>query len=459
VNLPQYEVSLVPKNPFRYQAPIDRVDHFYNRRSEVRNAFRLLGQYRNIEVTGPRGIGKTSFLHYISHPDVLQEYGMDPQRNLFVYFDCQHRPIQQGESQVYKVMLERTAQAARRAGVDLPPEACEALMTGTAFEQVLRELGHRGVRTILLLDKFEIMARNTDLDPSFFNNLRALGSADDINVLYVTASCNHLVDLCLERESLLTSPFFNIFQPLRLGLFVEQDSQHLVEDSMRRAGTGFPRDLLELVLEVGGGHPFFLQLAGHHAFNLATVMGEDMPEERRKAFLRRVSVEFAGHFESQWQKLDAQERYVLAALPFLWQDLSYRETIERLRDRCLIVVHNGKCGYFSPLFETFVRHQQVNGLLQAGPLVVDQHRQQVLLRGEPLDLNPTSYALLTYLMQRAGQVASNEELWQAVRLGEPCNADQQVRSSVKNLRKALGNDADYIVNRCGEGYVFQLPLD
>jgi hypothetical protein len=186
------------------------------------------------------------------------------------------------------------------------------------------------------------------------------------------------------------------------------------------------------------------------------VQGEELGEEERRHFLETVSAQFAGHFKSYWQKLDAQERYVLAALPFLWQDFGCQETIEYLKNQCLIAKRDGKYAYFSPLFESFVRRQEVRGLLQAGPLLVDQHREEILLRGEQLSLSPINYALLTRLMQQAGRVVTNEELWQAGWSDEPYSTDQQIKSSIKTLRKALGDDANWIVNRRGVGYMFRL---
>jgi DNA-binding response OmpR family regulator len=63
---------------------------------------------------------------------------------------------------------------------------------------------------------------------------------------------------------------------------------------------------------------------------------------------------------------------------------------------------------------------------------------------------------LTRLMQQAGRVVTNEELWRVGWADEPYNTDQQLKSSIKSLRRALGDDADCIVNRRGVGYMFQL---
>ncbi len=442
------------ESPFHLGA-MERAEWFYDRRSQVHDALRMLRDKGNVEVTGPRRIGKTWFLRYISHPTTLREYGLDPQEHICVFIDCQHRSIQQEETRVYERLLECIVDTAERVGVDLVPESFDSSAAGRTFEQSLKQLHSRGSRVIFLLDEFEVMAGNPNLGIIFFNHLRALAGADDVNVAFVTGSTISLVDIALERRDLLGSPFFNIFQPIQLRLFSDQDSRYLVEDSLRRAETSFPGDLLELVLEVGGEHPFFLQLAGHHALRLP-VTGEALTEHEREAFLERFYQAAERHFEYYWQKLDHQDQYVLAALPLLEQDRSYQVTIERLRDACLITQRKGRYRYFSPLLQAFVRHQQVNGLLQAGPLVIDERRKRVLKRGKPLDLSPTNLALLTRLMQQPGQVVSYQDLWQAAWSEEPYNLVEQVKSGIRSLRNALDDDADCIVNRRGVGYMFRL---
>jgi DNA-binding response OmpR family regulator len=144
-------------------------------------------------------------------------------------------------------------------------------------------------------------------------------------------------------------------------------------------------------------------------------------------------------------------------LPLIWKAPSYLEAIEHLRDQCLIDKRNGKYDYFSPLFEAFVRRQRVRDVLQAGPVLVDLRRKRVLSQGKPLRLSPTNYALLACLMQRAGQVVSYEELWQAACPDEPYEAGRRLRSSIRSLRRTLGDDADCIVNVRGVGYLFEQP--
>ena len=167
----------------------------------------------------------------------------------------------------------------------------------------------------------------------------------------MTASCTGLVDLGQELQS--SSPFFNIFRPLRLRLFSEQESRQLIEDSLRRVGGRFPADLLESVLELGGGYPFFLQMAGYHAFDLL-VSSKEWTKSWEKVLRDTVKEEAARHFKSCWRKLDERAQRVLTNLPSLWRDSGYRAEIEHLAHQCLIVNRDGRYDYFSPLFKDFV---------------------------------------------------------------------------------------------------------
>jgi len=70
------------------------------------------------------------------------------------------------------------------------------------------------------------------------------------------------------------------------------------------------------------------------------------------------------------------------------------------------------------------------------------------------------------LMERQGQVVSNEELDREV-MGTSSEeqqkyeylSDERLKSAIKGLRKALGREAGCIVNKRGVGYIFRLPAE
>jgi DNA-binding response OmpR family regulator len=170
------------------------------------------------------------------------------------------------------------------------------------------------------------------------------------------------------------------------------------------------------------------------------------------------------HFEYYWGHLDPRARFVVAALPLTQQEARFREEIELLESMCLVARQGGRsesgCRYFSPLFRDYVRRQPVEGLLQAGPFVLDLANGRVMQNEQLLSLSGSQHALFTYLMQRQGQVISSQELDREA-LSDPGEAyeylsDERLKSAIKGLRRALGNDASCVENRRGIGYVFRV---
>ena len=70
-------------------------------------------------------------------------------------------------------------------------------------------------------------------------------------------------------------------------------------------------------------------------------------------------------------------------------------------------------------------------------LSIDQVARQVLWQGKPLDLSPTEFDTLAYLIQRAGHPVPYDELLQAVWGASRAQGGSlpQVRSTVKRLRQ------------------------
>jgi len=66
-------------------------------------------------------------------------------------------------------------------------------------------------------------------------------------------------------------------------------------------------------------------------------------------------------------------------------------------------------------------------------------------------------------MERQGQVVSNKELDREVMWTSPEEkqkyeylGDERLKSAIRELRRALGDKADCIVNKRGVGYMFQI---
>ena len=444
------------ENPFFHRGPIRDPAYFYNRKREVKWVLEMLGKGQSVSITGPRKVGKTSLLFHISRPEVMQQHGVDPARYLFVYFDCEGLGSLKQE-EFYALILEQIADRAAQQGYALAESGRS--ISYLEFERILRKACEHGFKVALLLDEFELLGSGQDRGGEFLAGLRAL--ATKFGIAYLTASQRRLAAFTGQH-----SPFFNIFVPLRLGLFDRVDSLQMMEESLAKGGTALRPEVINHILELGGRHPFFLQVVGYSALELQAAKGAALDRKDFRTLAQNVRVQVESHFEYYWRHLTPRERYVLAALSLTQEEEMYREELESLVCLCLIVKENAHYTYFSPLFRDFMRRQKVENLLQAGPFVLSTIHRQILLREKLLPLSTTQFALLSYLMERQGQVVSNEELDREV-MGTSSEeqqkyeylSDERLKSAIKGLRKALGREAGCIVNKRGVGYIFRLPAE
>jgi DNA-binding winged helix-turn-helix (wHTH) protein len=441
------------ENPFFHRGPIRDLDYFYNRTRETKRILEMLSRGQSVSVTGPRKIGKTSLLFHISRPEVMQRHGLDPARHLIVYFTCEGLG-NLGLEEFYTLILEEVASRAAQQGHHFVVP--ERPISYQEFERALHKALGQRLRLALILDEFELLSKNSNLGSEFLSGLRAL--ATKLDIAYLTVSRRPLATFTRGDHS----PFFNIFLPLKLNLFDDSESRELIEGSLGKSGVVFHPETVKYILELGGGHPFFLQVVGYWALELNT--SKESQDFRNLAQTVRGQVQ--SHFEYYWKHLSPEEQYTLAALPLTQNEARYQEQLEALVCLCLIVKEDSRYKYFSPLFRDFVRRQEVKSLLQAGPFVLDVPRQQALLHEEPISVNPKHFALLSYLMGRQGQVVSNRELDQEVLWASPGEldkyeylGDERLKSVIKGLRRVLGDEAECIVNKRGVGYMFQTAVE
>ncbi|MCS7178127.1 MAG: response regulator transcription factor [Anaerolineae bacterium] len=99
------------------------------------------------------------------------------------------------------------------------------------------------------------------------------------------------------------------------------------------------------------------------------------------------------------------------------------------------------------------RHLEVQGVR------LDRERYQAWVGNRPVDLTPTEFKLLSYLMEHADQVCSPQQLVRQVQGYEtdPWGARAIIRVHVRRLRRKLEPDPThprYIINVRGVGYMF-----
>ncbi len=300
------------RNPFFSRQRVTDADCFYGRQREIENLYSAIitGQCRSI--VGERKLGKSSLLTAVSRPATMERYGLDPARTIFLYIDLEGMASAQRED-FWIELLDRLSAA-------LPPEAddlchrVETLLDAgelrfTTVRRLLRRIRDGNLELVLALDEFEGLASNSNFEPDFYGELRSL--AGELGIVYLTASKRGLYDLTYHHTDTLSSPFFNIFSEIALGLMPEDEARNLLENlSQKGHGPGFCEEEVELGLELAGPHPFFLQIAGYHLYELPGRGEPQIPDAYERA-ARRFTAEAEDHYRYLWSQLSLEEQQAI----------------------------------------------------------------------------------------------------------------------------------------------------
>ena len=98
------------------------------------------------------------------------------------------------------------------------------------------------------------------------------------------------------------------------------------------------------------------------------------------------------------------------------------------------------------------------GKIVLGDLAVDPTNYRVTWRGSSLDLTPTEFKLLFFLIQRQGRVMTRQQILDGVLGDESFVTDRTVDVHIRRLRMKLKEASSYIITRRGIGYTFQSDI-
>lgn len=96
-------------------------------------------------------------------------------------------------------------------------------------------------------------------------------------------------------------------------------------------------------------------------------------------------------------------------------------------------------------------------LLARGDLQADLQRHKVSVRGREIELTPTEFSLLVYLLQNAGKVLTHQAILQAVWGAEYGMEAEYLRVYIGRLRQKIERDPaapEYLLTERGIGYSF-----
>lgn len=454
-------------NPFFNRNSIAHPRYFYNRTETVQKVRSLLYNGVCVMVTGPRRIGRSSLLRYLSeyttHLPDDERAATTPK--LFVYVDC--APCQQHLAGVfYASILNRLRSVMIRAGLDasyIPVSASS--LESDHFIQVLRAVADQHGQIVLLLDEFDSVYHNPQMDEAFFASLRSL------NTEGIVAYCVAMLSQSRSNERVerygATAAFNSIFIRVPLMPFAPNESRLLIEHQLNEEKLHFRPELVSYVIDqLAGTHPYLLQIAAYEAFEMAVMSEGYLTVRRLDELNQRFYEQAVHHWAAQFEQLSLAERRGLALLnagiqpsPEITVSLGYAG---------LLVEREQGWDYLSEAFQGFIRSQQIEGLAQVFlpgdhssylHLMLDQFENRAYLNGTLLELSPLPLQLLYSLAERPNQIVSIQELemrlWPGDKFYE--GSDERIRPHIRLLRESLGNAA-YIQNRRGLGYMLVTTL-
>jgi hypothetical protein len=237
-------------NPYFAKAKLHDPEMFFGRQDLLRRVYETVTHRQSVSILGPRGIGKSSFLWYASLPDVQTQFPFDLSRHIFVLLDLRNYLNKTCEDFFHKVSQAIIAVGKRR-GLTLHSDDNGE----DEFSSILDQAEEQGFFPVLLLDAFDKITLNEHFDPEFFEFLRAHASTG--LVTYITATISPLYEVC--HRGIAGSPFFNIFYTYKMQALTPEEARGLITIPAVQAGMPFTSDEVELIFQLAGWHPFFIQ--------------------------------------------------------------------------------------------------------------------------------------------------------------------------------------------------------
>lgn len=286
---------MVENNPFSNRAMIQNPDEFFGRKDELRTIFSRLSNLQSCDVSGERKIGKSSLLYYIFmklRDELGDEYRV-------AYIDMQDAKYHTVEG-FLKYSLDKLGSDPENI---LPSNNLNENLI--AFSDSIEDL-RKEIKPVLLIDEFEnLTKRAEEFNNDFFDAMRSLGYHG--NIAFVTASLHALKWLCIAGH--FTSPFYNIFSQVHLGLFPPEETTEFL--SAIREGFEFSEEEIEFIKRIAKNHPLHLQIACSHVF-------ENREKEYDEKKLRKDIEEEIKSFGDKWAR---KERWIVKCMKYLINDI------------------------------------------------------------------------------------------------------------------------------------------
>ena len=302
-------------NPYTNRGTIKDPHEFYGREREIRRIYsRISSRHPQcISIIGERKIGKSSLLYFVSHEDTRRKWLKDVDSYAFVLMDLQERTDEMSFPTFFQFIFQALAKQLDDSLV--PVSLIENVETETefyeTFRQIVSNIDRQGLKLILLFDEFGLITGSDNFDMAFFSFLRSI--ANNYECAYITTSREKLQNLCRDTD-ISESPFFNIFSPVPLGQFDDEEARSLIMGPSVQSGIILHENEVDFVLSIAGRHPLFIQIACAALFDQKSQNDDPVQKADLEAVKADFLVEATEQFENIWQDVGKGKQEVLCQM-------------------------------------------------------------------------------------------------------------------------------------------------
>ncbi|MBK6712109.1 MAG: hypothetical protein IPG51_17510 [Chloroflexi bacterium] len=161
---------------------------------------------------------------------------------------------------------------------------------------------------------------------------------------------------------------------LPLGLYSDEEAHTLFLARLKNTDITFKPALTAYLRFLVDPHPFSCMSPGITPTRRCCKTRLEKPDDFSQ-LNDPIEMEADSHLSYLWQNLTAEEQYVLAIAD------GPIDSLRLLEQQCLLINTDGKYTYANEILRRYVRRQEVRGLIQAGPFVIDQQRHRVWADG------------------------------------------------------------------------------
>jgi hypothetical protein len=367
------------ENPYVFGEPIKDERLFFGRTTELSETYHgiIKRNKQNFLVTGPRRMGKTSFLYQLQA------------RLQYPFVPLMLTPEEMGHEhyQMFRFILLKLREVAQESLGEEPPPLSWELKTATHqmpldlfnfyfVSDLKKHLAwlaslNDEARVILLLDEATFLLTSPVAEATGHDSrqqfLRHLLQSHD-RIACVLAGTPQIL-----KMTSITSPLYNIFRGVKLRGFSREETEKLIREPAQQARVRFEDEAVTRIVDYGGGSPYYTQALCSLAWEQMDETINKLIEPEEAAIITTTHVQAAIEgildtvsygLQSLWEALEPDEREMLgnlAASGSIEVTSQNRDVVSRLLDMSLVTVNEATqfASIKAKLDEEWLRQQGV----------------------------------------------------------------------------------------------------